>query len=157
MPISPPNGADSPRAKIVFVRFPRAKTSMGQIGGNAPGSEKPLKCPNPKSTNFGGKNELLAKMRHVIFFLTVAKHYPRSMKYDSWWTLSLRVWVPQSSEMGFKCQFWKFQTPISPLNGGRFPETKTIFLRTPRATKCKDQMGLYASQGGKGPKCPKQS
>jgi len=130
MPISPPNGGRFPRNKKCFCQVPWAITHMRQIGGPVPGSGKPLKCPNPKSTNYGGKNELLAKKRHVNFF-TVVKYCPRSMKFVGWWTFSRRILGPQTPEMGSKCQFWKFQTPISPLNGGRFTRNKDRFSQLP--------------------------
>jgi len=42
----------------------------------------------------------------------------------------------------------KFQPPpISPPNGGRFPQTKTIFLRVTRAIRCKGQVGVRAPKG----------
>ena len=130
-PYLPQMGADSPRTKIVFVRVPWAIMSIGQIGGPSPGSGKPPKVPQSKIDKLRVQKRITCKEETCQFSFTVTKYYPRSMTFVGWWTFWGRVWGPQSNEMGSKCQFWKFQTPISPLNGCRFPRNKDHFSQGP--------------------------
>ena len=83
-PYLPQMGADSSGTKTVFVRVPRAIMSMGQIGGPAPGSGKPPNVPQSQIDKIQRQKRITCKEEICQFFLTVAKYYPRSMKYVGW-------------------------------------------------------------------------
>jgi len=102
-----------------------------------------------------GQKRITCKEGRRQFFFTLPKYYPRSVKCEGWWTLWRRVWGPQSPEMGSRCQFWKFQTPISPLIGGRFLRNKDHFSQGPQGSNTQGSNRRYVPRKGvKGQSAP---
>jgi len=156
MPISPPNGDRFPRNKNHFWQDPRCYNAIGQIGGPAPGSGKPPKVPQSQIDKIRVQKRITCKEETCQFSSTVTKYYPSSMIFVGRWTFWRRVWGPQSPEMGSKCQFWKIQTPTSPLNGGRFPLNKDHFSQGPQGYNMQgSDRGYVPRKGVKGQSAPK--